>query len=182
MSSKSPLDLSRLDPMVWRVLSRGETHGPYTRAQIQSYVREGRIGPGTKVSAGTGEPFLPASHIESLTPLFDEIIEKRKSEMSGLANFIVILTSGSEDFDTLRAEVARTLNPLGNFSETVPGTFILRAHSRVHEVRKRVSGVVGHDTPLIVVEAREGRLAWQGLDISMDKRLRGIWNAPLSED
>lgn len=182
MAANSPLDLSKLDPMVWRVLSRGETHGPYTRAQIEGYVREGRIGPGTKVSAGEGIPFLAASHIPALSPLFDEILEQRKSAMAGLSNFIIILTPTDADFGDHRSAVSRELNALGKFAETVPGAFILRAHSRVHDVRKSITDKIGHDVPLIVVEARDGRLAWQGLDISMDKRLRGIWNAPLSQD
>lgn len=181
MSADSPLDLSQLDPMVWRILSRGEAHGPYTLAQVRSYISNGRIGPGTRVSANQDAPFLPALHQPKLTPVFEELNEQRNAERAKASNFVIVIRSELGSINETRAHASKALNPLGKFAETMPGVYILRAAMRVNDLRTALTKDSDSPFQMMIAEAPDGRLGWHGLDSTMDSRLRNIWNAPLED-
>lgn len=181
MSADSPLDLSQLDPLVWRVLSRGEAHGPYTLAQVRSYITNGRIGPGTRIAVDTGAPFLPALHQPQLAPLFEQLNQERSAQRAKASNFVIVIRSELGSINETRAHASKALNPLGKFAETMPGVYILRAAMRVNDLRTALTQDAESPFQMMIAEAPDGRLGWHGLDATMDSRLRNIWNAPLED-
>ena len=58
--SEEALNLSEIYPPVWRVLVKGSVYGPYTLGQMQTFISDRRIGPGTQIAEGDGGAFLPA--------------------------------------------------------------------------------------------------------------------------
>ncbi len=181
MSADSPLDLSKLDPMVWRILSRGEAHGPYNLAQVRSYIENGRIGPGTRISANQDAPFLPALHQPQLAPVFEQLNAMRIAERAKASNFVIVIRSELDDLNEARAHASKALNTVGKFAETMPGVYILRAAIRVNQLRTALTKDSDSPFQMMIAEAPDGRLGWHGLDSTMDSRLRNIWNAPLED-
>ena len=178
MSPQAPLDLASLDPAVWHVRSRGDAHGPYTFGQIQRFITDRRIGPSTEVSNDDGAAYQPAAEIPRLTPFFEVIAEPKTSSAS---NFLVVARSTSGSSIEARTAIARVLNSVGKFAETLPGSYVLRSSLRLAEIRRQLAEVASEDTQFLILEARDGRLGWLGLPQGVDTHIRSVWNAKLDE-
>lgn len=180
MSAGTPLDLASLDPPVWRVASGDKAHGPFTMGQLLTFIRAEKIGPGTRISAGDGLPFRPAREIEHLKSVLAETIAARAARLSGASNFLVVARSTSGSDTDARRKVSHALNRLGRFTETMPGTFLLRAPGSLSSVRRALAEAAADpNVQLFIVEVRDGRLGWLGLPEAASAQVRSVWNAPV---
>ncbi len=179
MTAAPPLDLASLDPPVWRVASGEKAHGPFTLGQLQTFTQAGKIGPGTRISGGDGLPFRPAREIAQLKSVLAEAMAARAARLGGASNYLVVARSSSGADTDARRNVARTLNQLGRFTETMPGTYLLRSRLGLATVRRTLAeGAGGPETQMFIVEVRDGRLGWLGLPEAASAQVRSVWNAP----
>ncbi|MEM9055472.1 MAG: hypothetical protein AAGB16_09115, partial [Pseudomonadota bacterium] len=70
MTSADALDLSAIDPPIWRMLVNEVVYGPYTLGQMRSFVDENRLSETSQVAAGDGGAFMAADKHEALAFLF----------------------------------------------------------------------------------------------------------------
>lgn len=175
---QSALDLSKVDPPVWRVLNQNTAYGPYTLGQMTAFIAEGRIGLHTKVAEGDGAAFVEAETIPSLQPALREKtigIDSTTQEDDGkLHNYLVItrLSGSSDDV------IMHTLNSFGNFGEAMPGIFVLRSSSRMATIQKALSSITGARDKVLIVDASANRLGWFNLGPEADVHLRSLWGKP----
>ena len=54
MASIDPLDLSSIDPPIWRIMVSDVVYGPYTLGQMRAFVDEGRLLASSRVARGEG--------------------------------------------------------------------------------------------------------------------------------
>lgn len=90
MSLDDALNLSEIDPAHWRVLVKGEVYGPYTLGQMQRFIKEQRIGPGTQAADGNGGAFLPAQKHTSLAAAFRAEMEASSTDDVPAYNYLII--------------------------------------------------------------------------------------------
>ncbi len=179
MTAAPPLDLARLDPPVWRVASGDKVHGPFTIGQLQTFIRAEKIGPGTRIAGGDGLPFTPAREIEPLKAVLAEAMAARAARLGGASNYLIVARSTSGTDTDARRDVSRALNKLGRFTETMPGTFLLRSNLGLAHVRRMLAEMAGGPAnQLFIVEVRDGRLGWLGLPEAASAQVRSVWNAP----
>ena len=172
MSDKSALDLSSIDPPVWRIMVEDVVYGPYTFGQLQAFVTEGRLSETSKVANGDGGAFLLARAHADLMPLFQARPETPKSAQSAeLSNYFVTVPS---DGDGRRA-VITFLNEIGTFSELMPGSFIVSSTQTIVELRASLSTILAERGRCVIVNARTGQLAWMGLKPDADAHAKMIW-------
>ncbi|MCU0731847.1 MAG: DUF4339 domain-containing protein [Hyphomonas sp.] len=173
------LDLADLDPAVWHVMSRDTARGPFTLGQLQAFAEAGKIGPLTRISAGHGEPFLPALDHAALRPQIEACLEARSSRRAEASNFIIVAALGSGTAPNRRHAFGAALSLLGRFAEPVPGTFILRARWPLNDVRRALAAALPEGTPLMIVESRDARISWDGLAEASAEAVRAVWDAPI---
>lgn len=172
MSDKNALDLSSIDPPIWRIMVEDAVYGPYTFGQLQAFAAEGRLSETSKVANGDGGAFLVARAHAELMPLF----QARPSSNTPVENtepsnyFLTVQTDG----DGRRAVIA-LLNELGTFSELMPGSFIVSSMQTIVELRAQVSTVLAERGKCVIVNARTGQLAWMGLNADADAHAKLIW-------
>ncbi|MEL6413549.1 MAG: hypothetical protein AAFQ15_01255 [Pseudomonadota bacterium] len=172
MADKNALDLSSIDPPIWRIMVEGAVYGPYTFGQLQSFAAEGRLNEASKVANGDGGAFLVARSHSELASLFQaQPTMSAPNELEEASNYFLTLQT---DGDGRRA-VIMFLNEVGTFSELMPGSFILTSTQTIVELRAQLSTVLAERGRCVIVNARTGQLAWMGLKPDADAHAKLIW-------
>ena len=172
MPDKNALDLSSIDPPIWRIMVDEVVYGPYTFGQLQSFAAEGRLNETSKVANGDGGAFIPAhSHTELASLFHAQGRETAPVESDVPSNyFLTVQTDGDG-----RRAVIMFLNEVGTFSELMPGSFILTSTQTIVELRAQLSTVLAERGRCVIVNARTGQLAWMGLKPDADAHAKLIW-------
>ncbi len=175
MASDTALNLSEIDPPQWRVLVNGTVYGPYTLGQMQSFIRERRVGSRTKVADGDGGAFLAASEQDRLKSLFESAGQSEAEEEAKPANYLIIARlSGTGEMQLLGA-----LNRLGKFAEVMPGVWALRSKVKQAKVRDKLQATVSSGDQVMIANTTTGRLGWLNLGPEADVHIRRIWDADI---
>lgn len=172
MSDTSALDLSSIDPPVWRIMVDGVVYGPYTLGQMRTFADEGRVLETSQVAQSDGGAFMLASAHTELIPFFQApAATTRVIAEPELANFLVTVQT---DGDGRRAVIA-LLNDIGRFSELMPGCFIVHAATTITDIRGQLSTLLAERGRCVVVNASSGQLAWVGLSEDANAHAKLIW-------
>jgi hypothetical protein len=172
MPDKTALDLSAIDPPIWRVMVNDSVYGPYTLGQMQAFCEEGRLRDTSKVAHGDGGAFVPAFQHETLRRLLQPEVTRSEPTADAVQSNYLITLQTDEDGRTAAISV---LNEAGQFSELMPGNFILETALTVIELRTQLSTVLAERGRCIIVNARTGQLAWMGLGPDADAHAKLIW-------
>ncbi|MEM9571270.1 MAG: hypothetical protein AAF996_07380 [Pseudomonadota bacterium] len=174
MSEKNALDLSSIDPPVWRVMVDGVVYGPYTMGQMRGFSEEGRLLESSQVAQDDGGAFMLARTHPELMSLFQTQpqpqppVETLEPE---LANYLVSVQSNA---DGRRAAIS-LLNEIGRFSELMPGCFIVYADISIVDLRAQLATLLAERGRCVIVNASTGQLAWMGLTGDADTHAKLIW-------
>lgn len=168
--NQSPVNLSDIDPPVWRVLAGDTVYGPYTFGQMSAFKAEGRIAADTRVADGPGAAFRPAAESPALAALFQPQFVQEVGEP---ANFLVATRIAG----TRRPELIRTLNQLGRTAEIAPGICVLRSRVSLARIRAQVEKVAEKDDSVVIVDASHDRIGWLHLGPETDARVRQVWDS-----
>lgn len=171
MASNDALDLSQIDPPIWRIKVSDVVYGPYTLGQMRGFVEEGRLAVRSSVARGDGGAFRDAGAYLDLAEFFPHTPPPAKDEKPAPSNFMITVQT---DGDGRRAVIS-VLNQSGQFSELMAGTFILNAEVTAYDLRTQLSTVLAERGKFIIVNADTGQLAWMGLGADTDQHARTIW-------
>lgn len=172
MSTENALDLSSIDPPIWRIMVDKAVYGPYTLGQMQTFAEEGRLSDTSRVASGDGGAFLPAFEHEELRSLVSGHNENASPDTAPEpANYLITLQT---DGDGRRAAIS-VLNEVGRFAELMPGSFILHTDTTVIDLREKMSAVLAERGRFIIVNADTGQLAWMGLTDDANAHAKLVW-------
>lgn len=179
-SPATPIDLSRIDPAIWRVLAAGEAHGPYTLGQLQQFVIEGRLHAASKISGGEDQPFLPIRDMPRLAEALIHAFAERARRRAEASNYLITARAPAPAEAALWRDLPGCLDTLGKHMQPIPGTFLLRSAKSLSEVREALAAALPKTAQVFVLQTREARLGWVGFEEDMSDAVRPVWNAPLS--
>ena len=172
MSDRNALDLSSVDPPIWRVMVDEAVYGPYTLGQMKAFAEEGRLADMSMVAAGDGGAFKNAFEHPELRPLIPGRAEAPKADAQITpSNFFITIQS---DADGRRAVIS-LLNTTGRFAELMPGSFILNATISVTALREKLSTVLAERGRFVIANASTGQLAWMGLKDEAGGYAKTVW-------
>ena len=172
MASIDPLDLSSIDPPIWRIMVSDVVYGPYTLGQMRAFVEEGRLLASSVVARGDGGAFISAFEHMSLRDLFAaEDNTSPPTERPAAANYMITLQTDSDG----RHAFISVLNQLGRFSELMGGTFILHAEISLVELHAQLSTILAERGKFVIANTSTGQLAWMGLGPDADQHARAVW-------
>lgn len=172
MQDKSALDLSSIDPPVWRIMVDGVVYGPYTLGQMRTFANEGRVIETSQVAQSDGGAFINARAHAELMPFFQAPAPTPQPDAGPEpANILVTVQT---DGDGRRAVIA-LLNEIGRFSELMPGCFIVHATTSIVDLRSQLSTLLAERGRCVVVNATTGQLAWMGLSEDANTHAKLIW-------
>lgn len=172
MSNQNALDLSAIDPPVWRVMVDQVVYGPYTMGQMRSFAAEGRLLETSQVAQDDGGAFLAARAHPDLQALFlAPAPTPTPDSPPEPANYLVNIQT---DGDGRRAVIS-LLNELGRFSELMPGCFILHTTREVVDLRAQIATVLAERGRCVIVNASTGQLAWMGLTADANTHAKLVW-------
>lgn len=179
-ASPAPIDLSRIDPAVWRVLVADAAHGPFTLGQIQQFVIEGRLHAASRLSGGDDQPFLPIRDNPRLTAALSAAFAERARRRAEAANYLITARAPAPVEGALWRDLPGCLDALGLHMQPMPGTYLLRSGKSLEEVRAALAAALPKTAQVFVLQTREARLGWVGFNEDMSEAVRPVWNAPLS--
>lgn len=179
-ATPAPIDLSRIDPAIWRVLITGQAHGPYTLGQLQQFVIEGRLHGASRISGGEAQPFLPIRDMPRLAEALANAFAERARRRAEAANYLITARAPAPVEAALWRDLPGCLDTLGKHMQPMPGTFLLRSARSLTEVREALAAALPNTAQVFVLQTREARLGWVGFEDDMSEAVRPVWNAPLS--
>ncbi len=177
-SEMHDIDVPRVQ---WRVMVDGKVYGPYPRAKLLEFLREGRVTSHTMLSCGADTQFHRADEHPNLRWDFQKkprgFHEKRLDdgeETAPVCNYFVCarLLAGVEPFE-------RVLHQSGKFARAGSGMWVVRSRVTLPQLRNRLSVALRKDEQFVVVNATKGRLAWFNLGAEHDVAVRSVWNSEL---
>lgn len=180
VADSAPVDLSRIDPAIWRVLAGGDVHGPYTLGQIQQFVIEGRLHAASRISGGDQQPFLPIRDMPRLAETLASAFAERARRRAEAANYLITARAPAPAEAALWRDLPACLDALGKHMQPIPGTFLLRSARSLSEVRAALAEALPKTAQVFVLQTREARLGWVGFEEDMAEAVRPVWNAPLA--
>lgn len=172
MASDEVLDLSDVDPPVWRLMVAGVVYGPYTLGQMRGFVAENRLTGDSKTAEGDGGAFIPAREHPGLAELFSARTPSPAPTPGQLCNHVIVFRGVGDNRD----EVIGLLNDHGTFCEVLPGTYLLQTLTQTPRLRELLEAVCEPDDRFMIVNADNGRLGWRGLGPEADVAVRTVWS------
>lgn len=172
MSDRNALDLSSIDPPIWRVLVDDAVYGPYTLGQMKAFAEEGRLNDTSKVASGDGGAFKSAFQHPELRPLIPGRAEAPKPTAPlDPANYLITIQTDQ----TGRQATILLLNEMGRFAELMPGSFILHAPVSVSSLREKLATILAERGRFVIANASTGQLAWMGLKEETSSHAKAVW-------
>ncbi|MFN7056263.1 DUF4339 domain-containing protein [Hyphomonas sp.] len=174
------VDLARVDPAVWHLLSGRKTFGPYTIGQLQQFAIEGRISPRSRVAQGETDTFRAVAEIPRLYQTLSDAFAERARRRAEASNYLIMARAPLPAEAALAAQMPGCLSPLGKSVMLMPGAWLLRTCRSMASVRAALDEGLPRHVQYVLMEAREGRLGWSGLGDELDDTVRTVWNAALT--
>ena len=175
MSEDHTLNLSEIDPPIWRVLSGKVAYGPYTLGQLQRLIDDRQLSRTSKLAEGDNSPFLPAAdHPAIMRLLLNQaplMAQQPEPEAEPSGRFMLVFYGDDES----RERLLDTLNETGEFAELVFGTFVLKAELSIAELQRTLSAICARDDCFVLSESDTGRLAWYGIADEISEHVRLLW-------
>ncbi len=168
----------------WRVQVDGTVYGPYPRARLIDFLREGRVAANTLLACGADDEFYRADEHPNIRWNFSGNTENtsrseetpENEQAPTVCNYFI---SGRVLTDLHLFE--QVLNQAGKFTRAGSDMWVLRSNITLPQLRNKLSAVLGKDEQFVIVNATKGRLAWFNLGVEPDIAIRSVWDADLED-
>jgi hypothetical protein len=178
----------------WTISVSGQNYGPYTAAQMQAFVGEGRLAPRSLVCR-TGDShfhkagdipelaafFQPAAPIRPATPFFTAEGNEEPSSSFGRgddeaqtgqrSHFIIVADMKSRSISGLEEEIFN----LGPAFPIMPQAWLLASDMAINAIRQTLVQKLGKLDVLFIADATHDKAAWFNFGPEADSRIRRIW-------
>jgi hypothetical protein len=176
-------------PDTWTIAVNGNSYGPYTLAQMRSFVAEGRLAAHSQVARAGAEQFTPATQDDELAPLFRTAAPTRpafytaggdvqqqnfgrsEEDVRERSHYIIIADMKSRSISGLEEEIFS----LGQAQPILPQAWIVATEQSINVVRNNLVKRLGKLDMIFVVDATHDKAAWFNFGPEADARIRRIW-------
>jgi hypothetical protein len=176
----------------WFVHVAGQNYGPYSEAQLATFVSEGRLGPQSLVAYSGDQNFRAARDVSRLAHLFESGEPsprpaaaprgdaeatfgrlRNDSQRPGQESQLIIMADmKSRSIDLLEDEISK----LGQFFSLLPQVWLLRTDQTVNAVRNKLVLQLGKLDRLFVADATNNKSAWFNFGPEIETRVRRVWS------
>jgi GYF domain 2 len=179
----------------WFVNVQGRAYGPYSEAQMEGFVAEGRLAAHSLVTRAGETEFRSAGDEPVFATLFQQQQQLAVAEavvpaepaaapissfgrhdvepdaVAERAHFIIVADMKSRSVQGLEEEIYN----LGPAYAILPQVWILSTEQTVNTVRNLLIQKLGKLDVLFVVDAAHNKAAWFNFGPEADSRIRRIW-------
>jgi len=185
----------------WNISVGGRSYGPYSLAQMQSFIAEGRLAAHSLVVRGSAEVFRPAGTDDQLRAFFPAektptpsasgkfLTAGRKGDDDSSAptlsrslegeqrrdcgRYLILADMKSRSISGLEEEIQK----LGQMLQLLPQAWLLVSEQNISSVRNTLVQKLGKLDLLVVVDATRNKAAWFNFGPEADARIRRVWAA-----
>jgi GYF domain 2 len=179
-------------PETWHISVQDRAYGPYTEAQMEAFVAEGRLAPHSLVARAGETQFRPAGEEPALAFLFEPAIsgaiaqpmtpqEPAAAQAFGRhddqqaagerAHIIVLADMKSRSITGLEEEIYN----LGPAHPILPQAWLVVSELPVQAVRNLLVQKLGKLDTIFVIDATHDKASWFNFGPESDIRIRRIW-------
>lgn len=178
----------------WTINVAGQSYGPYTIVQMQSFVGEGRLAPQSLVARDDQNQFTPASDDPILsaffrpatpaparpTPFFTaegneepQTFGRQEDDTPAgqRSHYIIVADMKSRSISGVEEEIFN----LGPAVPIMPQAWLLSSDMPINQIRQTLVQKLGKMDMLFVVDATHDKAAWFNFGPEADARIRRIW-------
>lgn len=166
----------------WWVQAKGAAYGPYTRAQLERFVGEGRVRAATLISTRRDGGWREAQRAPEFAGLFAAPAPAPAAGFApGKAGEPANLFVFTEIHSGAWMQFMAALEAMGRVAELAPGFWLLRTRLSSGAVRNALSQTLASGDRFVVVDATRDRLAWFNMGPGPEVAIREVWNGDLDK-
>jgi len=179
----------------WTISVSGQSYGPYTAEQMQSFAGQGRLAPQSLVArdgenqlrAASDDPLLAALFRPAASPAAqrptqfftaegnEEIQSFGRGEADvgdgQRAHFLIVADMKSRSISGLEEEIFN----LGPAIPILPQAWLLASDMPINAIRQSLVQKLGKLDTLFIADATHDKAAWFNFGPEQDSRIRRIW-------
>ena len=168
---------SEIEPK-WRVKVADKAYGPYSKAQLETYVADDRVTSRTLVARVGDSHWRPAKQDPNLAALFQVSAPTARTGFSkvaeteaGPANFILVfeLTSGAG------ARIEETIRGLGKAYALTSSVWLLTTEATLGTIRNQITPQLRENDKFFIADASRDKAGWHNLGPEAEARLKQTW-------
>ena len=186
----------------WTINVAGQTYGPYSEQQLQSFVGEGRLAAHSLVApagntnfraagtypmlarffapanapapSATGK-FVTAGGVESDDDMISPTFGRSNDEprVGDRGRFVVVADMKSRSISGLEEEIMN----MGPAYPLMPQAWLLISDQPINQIRNALVQKLGKMDMLFIVDATHNKAAWFNFGPEADTRIRRVWTA-----
>lgn len=176
MANTEPLDLSEIDPPIWRIEVDGVDYGPYTFGQMQAFVGEDRLVATSRVATIRERRFRQARTHDALSHLFPAQQSDTTAQAPAPATERHMITIAFASADHKR--VMLVLHSFGAFEEVMDGVYLVNSTLPTVRMREQLAAIAAPGDKIMISNTQTGKLAWIGFSPQQDIAFRTVWATP----
>jgi hypothetical protein len=177
----------------WTISVSGQNYGPYTAAQMQAFVGEGRLAPlslvcradASQLRAAGDDPILavffrPTAPVRP-TPFFTAESSEEPAASFGRhdediqtgnrSHFVIVADMKSRSISGLEEEIFN----LGPAIPVMPQAWLLASEMPINQIRQTLVQKLGKLDTLFIADTTHDKAAWFNFGPETDSRARRIW-------
>ncbi|HWA90878.1 MAG TPA: GYF domain-containing protein [Rhizomicrobium sp.] len=179
----------------WTISVAGRAYGPYTAPQMQGFVAEGRLAPGSLVARDGENQYRAASEDPVLAALFRPVAAPQpapkpqfftaegneelqpfgrnddEAQPGQRAHFLIVADMKSRSISGLEEEIFN----LGPAVPILPQAWLLASDMAINAIRQALVQKLGKLDTLFIADATHDKAAWFNFGPEADSRIRRIW-------
>ncbi|HWA02159.1 MAG TPA: DUF4339 domain-containing protein [Rhizomicrobium sp.] len=176
----------------WIISVAGQTYGPYSEAQLRTFVGEGRLAPRSLVCRNGENEYQRAGDIPELAALFQPAAPARATPFftaagneepasfgrneevapgGDRAHYIIVSDMKSRSISGLEEEIFN----LGPAVPIMPQAWLLASDLPINQIRQMLVQKLGKLDMLFIADATHDKAAWFNFGPEADSRIRRIW-------
>jgi len=187
--------------MNWYVQIQNQTYGPYSEAQMQGFVSEGRVNEHSLISntpadgffaavgydvfslwAGTGQVAVGGGSAYQYAPQTTQTttVPEAVSPVSAPVNTPNAQSSVFMIMAEIRSEGAmaflKALQGFGTAQRIGDTLWVLRSAHSVEQIRNTLSQSLNRQDRLFILDSSANKTAWFNIGADLDHRIRELWS------
>lgn len=161
----------------WTINVNGQIYGPYSLAEMRSFVANGRLAPHSMVAKSGEAVYRAADRNEELAPLFGGgrsqtgVASGDHTEMAERTRFVIVADMKTRSIINIDKE----LKKLGSVCSLSPQSWLLTTDKQINVLRDALMQQLGNLDTLSIIDASHNKAVWCNYDPQNESRIRQVW-------
>lgn len=157
----------------WSIRVGEQIYGPYTRRDLEGFVKEGRLASFSLVAPSGSMDFQPAGESDALQSLFTQADSAKDAgdNDAALTRYVIIADMKSRSIAGVESEIFQ----FGSAYAISPQGWVLVSATPLNVIRNALMQQIGNVDHLFIADVTHNKAVWFNYGPEAESRIRQTW-------